>query len=239
MGENGAHLKFKVKQGKDSFDVVAFNKGRLLQEFQQAQGLELAVTLSVNVWNGQTTLQLMLEDARVDGVQLFDFRSKNMILPEGLPTVEEASNETAAVVLNTLPDSATELKAWFDGKKFQAIYFKNCIKEAYYLTGYGTREQFARLYKTIYQFPEFDVRYKLDDLSHYLKIDKILLIKMIQIFDELDFVTIDNGVMTVNKEAEKREIEESKIFQDLKRLVKFQELMALGTPQEIYDWLYK
>lgn len=83
------------------------------------------------------------------------------------------------------------------------------------------------------------MRYKLDDLSHYLKIDKILLIKMIQIFDELGFVTIDNGVMTVNKEAGKRDIEESKIFQDLKRLVKFQELMALGTPQEIYDWLYK
>ena len=41
------HLKFKVKQGKASFDVVAFNKGDLLQEFQQAQGLELAVTLSV------------------------------------------------------------------------------------------------------------------------------------------------------------------------------------------------
>ena len=45
MGQNGAHLKFKVKQGKASFDVVAFNKGDLLQEFQQAQGLELAVTL--------------------------------------------------------------------------------------------------------------------------------------------------------------------------------------------------
>ena len=239
MGQNGAHLKFKVKQGKDSFDVVAFNKGNLLQEFQQAQGLELAVTLSVNVWNGQTTLQLMLEDARVDGVQLFDFRSKNMALPEGLPTVEEAADTEPAVVLNTLPESATELKEWFEGKDFQAIYFKNSIKEAYYLTGYGTREQFARLYKTIYQFPEFDVRYKLDELSHYLKIDKILLIKMIQIFDELDFVTIDNGVMTVNKEAEKREIEDSQIFQNLKRLVKFQELMALGTPQEIYDWLYK
>ena len=56
---------------------------------------------------------------------------------------------------------------------------------------------------------------------------------MIQIFDELGFVTIDNGVMTVNKEAGKRDIEESKIFQDLKRLVKFKELMALGTPQEI------
>ncbi|MDU2714351.1 MAG: single-stranded-DNA-specific exonuclease C-terminal domain-containing protein, partial [Streptococcus salivarius] len=195
--------------------------------------------LSVNVWNGQTTLQLMLEDARVDGVQLFDFRSKNMALPEGLPTVEEAADTEPAVVLNTLPESATELKEWFEGKDFQAIYFKNSIKEAYYLTGYGTREQFARLYKTIYQFPEFDVRYKLDELSNYLKIDKMLLIKMIQILYELYFVTIDNGVMTVNKEAEKREIEDSQIFQNLKRLVKFQELMALGTPQEIYDWLYK
>ena len=160
------------------------------------------MTLSVNVWNGQTTLQLMLEDARVDGVQLFDFRSKNMALPEGVPSVEEAADTEPAVVLNTLPESATELKEWFEGKDFQAIYFKNSIKEAYYLTGYGIREQFARLYKTIYQFPEFDVRYKLDELSNYLKIDKILLIKMIQIFDELDFVTIDNGVMTVNKEAE-------------------------------------
>ena len=194
MGQNGAHLKFKVKQGKDSFDVVAFNKGNLLQEFQQAQGLELAVTLSVNVWNGQTTLQLMLEDARVDGVQLFDFRSKNMSLPEGLPSVEEAADTEPAVVLNTLPESATELKEWFEGKDFQAIYFKNSIKEAYYLTGYGTREQFARLYKTIYQFPEFDVRYKLDELSHYLKIDKILLIKMIQILMNWILCTIDNGV---------------------------------------------
>ena len=82
------------------------------------------MTLSVNVWNGQTTLQLMLEDARVDGVQLFDFRSKNMALPEGVPTVEEAADTEPAVVLNTLPESATELKEWFEGKDFQAIYFK-------------------------------------------------------------------------------------------------------------------
>ena len=52
------------------------------------------------------------------------------------------------------------------------------------------------LYKPTYQFPEFDVRCKLDEAGQYLKIDKVLLIKMIQIFDELDFVTIDNGVMT-------------------------------------------
>ena len=53
-----------------------------------------------------------------------------MALPEGVPTVEEAADTEPAVVLNTLPESATELKEWFEGKDFQAIYFKNSIKEA-------------------------------------------------------------------------------------------------------------
>ena len=60
---------------------------------------------------------------------------------------------------------------------------------------------------------------------------------MIQIFDELDFVTITDGVMVVNKDAQKRSISDSQIYQNLKQEVKYQELMALGTPQEIYDWL--
>ncbi|MBF1708661.1 MAG: single-stranded-DNA-specific exonuclease C-terminal domain-containing protein, partial [Streptococcus sanguinis] len=54
---------------------------------------------------------------------------------------------------------------------------------------------------------------------------------------ELGFVSITEGVMKVNKEAEKKEIENSHIYQDLKRLGREQELMALGTVQEIYDYL--
>lgn len=234
MGQGNAHLKLKVAQGDHTFDLVAFNKGNLLQEFQQAQQLELAVTLSVNVWNGATTLQLMLEDARVDGIQLYDIRSKTASLPFGIPrlTLEETN---PVVVIDKIPDSLAELKEWFVGKNFDAIYFKNQIDKTYYLTGYGSREQFAKLYKTIYQFPEFDVRFKLKELSQHLKIDQILLIKMIQIFEELGFVTVTDGVMKVNKEADKRPIEDSQIYQDLKEMVIFQELMALGTPQEIYD----
>ena len=236
MGQNGAHLKLKITQGSIAVDLVAFNQGHLVQEFQQAQNLCLAVTLSINKWNGQTTVQLMLEDARVDGVQLIDIRAKNASLPERVPVLDEDTTASEVVVLD-VPESADELKSLFVGRQFDAIYFKNHIKRAYYLTGYGTRDQFAKLYKTIYQFPEFDVRYKLKELSHYLNIPDILLVKMIQIFDELDFVTITDGVMVVNKDAEKRSISDSKIYQNLKQEVKFQELMALGTPQEIYDWL--
>ncbi|MXQ48453.1 single-stranded-DNA-specific exonuclease RecJ [Streptococcus pneumoniae] len=237
MGQHNAHLKLKVKQEGVSFDVVAFNQGVLASEFQQAQQLELAVTLSVNIWNGQTSLQLMLVDARVEGVQLFDIRAKNAKLPFDVPALTADLRDSQTAVLVDLPENPNDLKSWFAANDLEALYFKNNMKTPYYLSGFGTRQQFAKLYKTIYQFPEFDIRYKLQELSQYLNIEDYLLIKMIQIFEELGFVTIKDGVMMVNKEAEKKAIESSQIYQDLKKNVKYQELMALGTPREIYEWL--
>lgn len=236
MGQGGSHLKLRVKEGDSQYDVVAFGRGSLMSEFQQATGLELAVTLSVNRWNGATTLQLMLQDARVNGVQLLDIRAKNSPLPDGVPLLT-ADSTSKQVVLEHLPDSLAELKSLFSNREFEVVYFKNTITTPYYLTGYGSRDQYAKLYKTIYQFPEFDVRYKLKELSHFLKIEQILLIKMIQIFEELGFVTITDGVMKVNKTAEKKAIDSSQIYQDLVATVKYQELMALGTPEEIFKVL--
>ena len=242
MGAGNAHLKLKISKGEASFEVVAFGQGKWATEFSQTKQLELAVTLSVNQWNGQTTLQLMMVDARVEGVQLFNIRGKNALLPEGVPVLDFTQElpdviSCSAIVVKNIPEDISLLKKICQEQNFSAIYFKNDIAKAYYLTGYGTREQFAKLYKTIYQFPEFDIRYKLKDLAAYLKIEQILLVKMIQIFEELGFVTIENGVMRVNKEAEKRDIAESQIYQKLKQTVKEQEIMALGTVQEIYDFL--
>ena len=244
MGAGNAHLKLKISKGEASFEVVAFGQGRWVTEFAQTKNLELAVKLSVNQWNGQTALQLMMVDARVEGVQLFNIRGKNAVLPEEVPVLDFSGEFTdvahnSAVVVKNIPEDITLLKNIFQEKNFSAVYFKNDIDKAYYLTGYGTREQFAKLYKTIYQFPEFDIRYKLKDLAGYLNIQQILLVKMIQVFEELGFVVIKDGVMTVNKEAPKREISESQIYQNLKQTVKDQEMMALGTVQEIYDFLMK
>ena len=242
MGAGDSHLKLKISKGTASFEVVAFGQGSKATEFSQVKQLELAVTLSVNQWNGQTTLQLMMVDARVDGVQLFNIRGKNASLPDGVPVLDFTGklpdiSLSPAIVVKNLPEDITILKNIFQQHDFSAVYFKNDIDKPYYLTGYGTREQFAKLYKTIYQFPEFDIRYKLKDLSTYLKIEQILLVKMIQIFEELGFVTIENGVMRVNKDAAKRDIAESQIYQNLKQTVKDQEMLALGTVQEIYDFL--
>lgn len=239
MGQNNTHLKFRIRKGEVSVDVIAFGKGNLVLEFSQVKQLDLAVTLSLNQWNGKTSLQLMLVDARVDGIQLYNIRGKNQPLPQGIPVwkVGEPLVHHTALVLEALPEELSSLPDFFKDNQLRALYFKNQIATPYYLEGYGSREQYARLYKTIHQFKEFDVRYKLKELASYLKIKELLLIKMIHIFQELEFVTITDGVMTINPHAQKRDINESHIYQELKNTVIHQELLALGTVQEIYDWL--
>ncbi|MBF8969434.1 single-stranded-DNA-specific exonuclease RecJ [Streptococcus sp. NLN76] len=243
MGQGNAHLKLKISQGESAFEVVGFGYGNLALEFSQAKKLQLLVTLAVNQWNGQTSLQLMMVDARIDGLQLYNIRSAKLPLPDSIPVLEFTEDfpanvpQARAYVLDQLPEIVEPLARFVQERQPQVFYFKNTIKEAYYLTGVGTRDQFALLYKTIKQFPEFDVRYKLNELATYLKIQRPLLIKMLQIFQELEFVTIEDGILKENPNAARRSIEESQIYQNLKELAHFQEKMALDSVEDIYDYL--
>ncbi|MFK4862400.1 single-stranded-DNA-specific exonuclease RecJ [Lactococcus petauri] len=243
MGKDNSHLKLKLVQNGQALDAVYFGHGAESLEFEQSD-TELVGTLSSNTWNGTTTVQLMAADARVNGVELLDIRSRQVELPKN--TIRFVHNEVKngtieeVLIIEEAPTDKEALSALTElihEQEFELIYFKNTIKKNYYLTGAGTREQFARFYKAIYQYPEFDIRFKLKDLANYLKIPDILLIKMIQIFEELNFVTIDNGMMSVNKAAEKRDISESNIYQELQEIVAFQELFALSPVKEIYKKL--
>lgn len=245
MGKDNAHLKLKIKQGKTTVDAVYFGHGAEQLEFEQTDS-QLAVTLSSNTWNGNTSLQLMVEDAQANGVELIDIRSRKINLPKNAVvfannTVKNDIIEEVLVLAEvpTTDEGMSILTKAILEPSVQLIYFKNEIDKAYYLTGAGTRDQFAKLYKSIYQFPEFDIRFKLKQLAVYLKIPEILLIKMIQIFEELKFVEIKDGLMKVNKQAEKHEISESQIFQELQKLVKRQEMFALSPVREIYQTLKK
>lgn len=243
MGKDNSHLKLKLVQNGQALDAVYFGHGAESLEFEQSD-TELVGTLSSNTWNGTTTVQLMVADARVNGVELLDIRSRQVELPKN--TIRFVHNEVKngtieeVLIIEEAPTDKEALSALTElihEQEFELIYFKNTIKKNYYLTGAGTREQFARFYKAIYQYPEFDIRFKLKDLANYLKIPDILLIKMIQIFEELNFVTIDNGMMSVNKAAEKRDISESNIYQELQEIVAFQEFFALSPVKEIYKKL--
>lgn len=254
IGKDMSHLKYIVSSDTDSLTVIAFNEGSKKDLVEQLQAFNICGTLSINEWNGNKNIQLMYKDLMIPSTQVIDIRSRSKKMPENADylvfndklkqkmsnynlVVTDVNHQTGSLVIVDIPEDISELVDFLRNNDYQLIYFKGYIEQPKYLNGSGTREQFARLFKVLRQYPEFDIRHKLSDLSKYLKIETELLVDMIKIFEELEFVTINEGVMKPNQTPEKKEIETSQLFQNRLKIIKKESFFALESVQTIYQRL--
>jgi single-stranded-DNA-specific exonuclease len=60
---NGGHVRMTVKEGPRIFNAVAFGMGHRFNELEAAQRLDIAFSVGLNTWRGETSIQLLLKDA--------------------------------------------------------------------------------------------------------------------------------------------------------------------------------
>ncbi|MDR0298378.1 MAG: single-stranded-DNA-specific exonuclease RecJ, partial [Streptococcaceae bacterium] len=179
MGADGKHLKLKLADGKQFLDAVYFGHGAKAAEFEQLKP-EILGTLSMNTWRGETSVQFMLEDARTSGIQLLDARHASFHFPAGAQKFEKNKLENGTIksvlIISEIPtsDAGVDILSKEIAKDaLKGIYFVAHIDKNYYLTGAGSRAQYATLYKTIMQYKTFDVRHKLKILADFVKIPEL------------------------------------------------------------------
>ncbi|MCC6152504.1 MAG: single-stranded-DNA-specific exonuclease RecJ [Candidatus Hydrogenedentes bacterium] len=61
----GGHMKFVVKDGPKLLDVIGFRMADRIPTLARADAIDIAFTPQLNTWRDQTTVQLVLKDARV------------------------------------------------------------------------------------------------------------------------------------------------------------------------------
>ncbi|MDR0921154.1 MAG: single-stranded-DNA-specific exonuclease RecJ [Lactobacillales bacterium] len=263
IGADGAHLKFQLKTDDATLDAIAFDFGKYQYEFSTFAENSFVGKLDINEWNGNKKPQLMVEDFAVEGIQVFDLRGKNSrklipfesglfllfhensrkILPaqiaeEQIVMIDEADMTTSQdLVVVDVPNDLEGLRSFVDEGEYSRVYLLGYSKDEAYLNGVGSRDQFARLFKFIKQQKELDVRYKLKQIAQFLKIPQSLLIFMINVFSELEFVTIDNGVLTEVTHPQNRALTESSIYQERMVQIKSEEFLLLSDVETIREWL--
>ena len=134
IGTENQHLKLVMTdESNTQLDVIGFGFGKDLVEFENDR-LSIVGQLSINEWNGNKKPQLMLDDFAVEGLQLFDYRSKRSRQGVSL------GNQTVGVVFNKkiprelqgfcgqtiLFDSVANLRDTFHEAQFQEIAFLDC-----------------------------------------------------------------------------------------------------------------
>jgi single-stranded-DNA-specific exonuclease len=135
------------------------------------------------------------------------------------------------------PDDIAVIKEVVQALHASRIAFVFYSTEDAYLDGVGTREQYGRLFQLIKQQPRLDIRYKLKMVANYLKIPEKLLIFMIQVFSELEFVTIQDGVLNKTADTVSRPLTESHLYQQRQKMIKTEEFLLMSDLSTLRQWL--
>lgn len=155
---------------------------------------------------------------------------------EVVQTIEETNSQQLVFV--DCPDDIDLLKQITKAGKIERVYLMGISQEEAYLNGTGTREQYAQLYKFVRQQEQVDVRYKLNVVAQHLKIQEKLLIFMIQVFFDLGFVTIENGVLRKVEKPENHPLTESKVYQTRLKRIKTEEFLLYSDREALQHWLW-
>ena len=263
LGVNDAHLKFQILTDGEPLEVISFNRGAESFEFSGTQPVDVVASLNMNQWNGNKKLQLQLIDYRIEGCELFDYRGQTNRLPQldpaqsyyfvfndkdvrrqklsGFPVMTPSTlqvlPETANLIIADCPADRAELKAILQQTQAQRIFLWCYTYEEAYLNGMPNRTKFAMLYNFIQKNPRLDVRYKLKELAAYFKMPSSMLFFMINVFSELNFVTIDNGVLSAQANVSAQDLTTSKIYQRRLKQMKTEEFLLYAKLSELKTWL--
>lgn len=145
--------------------------------------------------------------------------------------------EYQQLVIIDCPTDADTIKEIVQLSEIKRVLFICSAQDEAYLDGIGTREQYARLFKFINTQEQVDVRYKLPAVADYLKIPEKLLIFMIQVFFDLEFVTINDGVLKKTMTPEKKDLAISKVYQKRLKKIKTEEFLLLSDLTTLKAWL--
>jgi single-stranded-DNA-specific exonuclease len=140
------------------------------------------------------------------------------------------------VVLLDFPPSKEIVNQLLLGKKPGRIYPHFYKKDSAFFNTMPTREHFKWYYAFLAKKAPFDLKRFGDDLAKHRGWSKETIDFMSQVFFELDFATINNGLISLEKIAPKRDLTESKTYQQRQAQFTLEKELLYSSFNQLKDW---
>lgn len=162
----------------------------------------------------------------------FVANNSKSVLIEDQDAAERFKAETPLILVDC-PDSIELLASTLKENEKHPLYCMFYTRENHYLLGMPSREKFADLYKFIVKHKNIDLKEKGARLAKYLNMDKSILKFIIRVFLEAEFVTIENGLLSINVKAEKMDVADTVVYQQRKDRIKVEEMLVYSSFNEL------
>ncbi|GGM30767.1 single-stranded-DNA-specific exonuclease [Paraliobacillus quinghaiensis] len=141
------------------------------------------------------------------------------------------------IVLMDLPDKTEDLEELFTFLSPEKIFACYRIQTDHFMQSSPTRDDFKWFYAMLLKRGYFHMKNELELLSKSKgwKINKIEFI--IQVFSELEFVKINDGVVKPNNQVVKRDLSESDIYKQSLAQSQMEQVLYYSSYTELKTWL--
>ena len=140
------------------------------------------------------------------------------------------------LVLLDLPPSKSLLESFLAAKSPSRVYAHFYKEDSDFFSTLPTREHFKWYYAFLSKRGTFDLNRYGDDLAKYRGWSKETVVFMSQVFFELDFVKINNGFISLNKSVPKRDLTESKTYQQKVAQYTLENDLLYSSFQQLKGW---
>lgn len=261
IGSKKNHLKFQFQKDEAKVDGIAFGMGDVYSLLAPADTVDLVGELGVNEWNGRKNLQIMIKDLCVKDWQLFDLRGsrhveKSITVPfnetykavsfQGatdaphqitIHNPEELKGEYIdSLILIDLPNQISDLETLLKEVSVSKLYVCYRVEESAFLKTWPTRDHFKWFYGMLVKRGSFDLKEETEKLARRKGWDRSMVDFISQVFFELDFVKIENGLVTINSQPSKKDLQESVLYQQRAEQLRIEQSLYYSTYKELKDW---
>ncbi|MCT2883037.1 single-stranded-DNA-specific exonuclease RecJ [Lentilactobacillus buchneri] len=236
MGKTSDHLKFSLVQGNNRLTAIAFGRGSAAVELQNSQAaVQVVGEIGENTWNNRTTLQLMVDDLKQTLPPVIDERThelhRKMFATVGTyvffhekvlkqlqgyvgdqsqvvmyDQVTEASANGNRLYIVDCPDVLDDLVQLLAKVQPQTTVLYLYKKQLISKIGMPDRNSYAKLFRFVKEHSNVNIATQLKQISEHLHISARTIIFMVQVFLELDFITIQDRVINLNPNYTARDL---------------------------------
>ncbi|GKQ42635.1 single-stranded-DNA-specific exonuclease [Companilactobacillus sp. RD055328] len=265
IGSDKTHLKGKIQQKKSNVDFIAFGFSQAFSTMSDIPLYDTYYQIGVNEWRGKKTLQLMINDIQSDllSSKFIDWRNREFDINQLESDVTLVffnkryydlfvrKNNNQAYLWNS-PEIKNIKKMLIFDRPHDIEKFKKLVEiqnaDVIYIQFYSQLRYSYELVpdkKEMHDALKYFLTHKsiLEEdyqmISEYLHININNLKFYINVFFELGFVKIENGVVTPLGIDKSKEVENSVFYQKRLKRNEVGSLLVNATYQDLLAWIEK
>ena len=140
------------------------------------------------------------------------------------------------VILLDLPPSQQIVKVLLSCSLPERIYALFYQRESHFFSILPTREHFKWLYSFLHKRSPFDIRRYAEELARSRGWTKETVLFMIQVFAELGFVTVENGIVSLTRDVQKRDLTESPAYRLKQAQAELEHMFLYSSYSQLKRW---